>query len=330
MKEIKKKNNMALSNSLIRSKYMLTKEEQNLIYLLISQIDKDDEDFKDYRISVADLDNITKKEHNRARIKKLQDSILKKPLYIDEYKAVNWFSYIEIVPNESAIIVRFDKALKPHLIRLKEFFTKTELTTLLNFTSKYTSRLYLLLKSDFDKQKQFVSKVKVKYEVEYFNNSFQLPKSYCNRYNNFRREFLDNSINEINQKTNLRISYNEIKQGRKVVEIEFEISELKELYALDIKAKSKIKPLSPELLGISPTGTIGLNLRSILWEFNRDHQDILIDDCEFNAKDLNHIIQNHTKDKIEDICIEIANKYHRIKNKKAFFRSKLKKSSLDF
>ena len=321
MEILKSKRNISISNSLISSKYSLTKEEQSIIYLVISQINKDDEDFKDYKIHLNQFNKITGKNHNNVRFKSFQNSIMKKTINIDEYTVVNWFSYIKIIPNESAIIVRFDKALKPYLIRLKEFFTQAELLTLLNFNSKYTSRLYLLLKSDFDKQKQFVSTVKVKYNVNFFIHKYELSKSY-QKYSNFKTDFLSKSINEINQKTNLKISYNEIKQGRKVVEIEFEISEIKEL--LETLKPSKIKPLSPELLGISPTETIGFSLRNILWQFNKDHQDILIDDCEFNAKDLNYIIQNHSKDKIEDICIEIANRYEKIKNKKAFFRSKLK------
>ena len=322
MQIVKVNKNIALSNSLITSKYSLTKEEQNLIYLVIAQIDKDDEDFKDYCISTSDLERMTGKVHNKGRIKKLQDSIMRKPIKIEKESVVNWFSYIRVVPNQSSIIVRFDKALKPYLLQLKEFFTKTDLITLLKFSSKYSSRLYLLLKSEFDKQKKYKSKLKVIFSVEFFHVNYDLPNSYKYRYSSFKRDFLNLSLNEINQKTNLKISYNEIKQGRKVVEIEFEISEIKEL--LETLKPSKIKPLSPELLGISLTETIGFSLRNILWQFNKDHQDILIDDCEFNAKDLTYIIENHTKDKIEDICIEIANKYHRIKNKKAFFRSKLK------
>ena len=68
MKEIKSKKEMQISNSLVAGKYHLTKEEQNLIFLVASQIDKTDENFKKYRVSVADLEKATGRPKPKERI----------------------------------------------------------------------------------------------------------------------------------------------------------------------------------------------------------------------------------------------------------------------
>ena len=81
MKNIIFKKNLVISNSLINSKYSLTKEEQSIIYLVISQIDKEDENFKDYKISILDLEKITGKKHNRVRLKKITRFYIKKTYF---------------------------------------------------------------------------------------------------------------------------------------------------------------------------------------------------------------------------------------------------------
>jgi len=46
MKKITNKKDVSLSNNLVASKFHLTREEQNLVLLVASQISKHDEDFK--------------------------------------------------------------------------------------------------------------------------------------------------------------------------------------------------------------------------------------------------------------------------------------------
>ena len=347
MNELILKKDIAFSNSLIAGRYSLSKEEQNLIFLLASQINKDDEDFKDYKVTIENLNKATGTIHNRKRIKELQLSIMQKPIWLDKNKTrlCNWFSYIEALENESALLVRFDKALKPYLLQLKEFFTKAELSTLFIFKSKYSGRLYLLFKSEFDKQKQFKDKVAKKIAVLDLHNQFSMPKSYIDFYSKFKNMFLIKAVDEINEKTELNVSYKEIKTGRKITEIEFCISskvkeeEKKEIEKNNFiessrptKLRSKIKPsnikpLSRELLGLDPTENLNSNLRSLLSEFNRNHQDILINDCKFKERDIKAILKKYDVDSLIEICDTIYNKYEKIKNHQAFFRHQLK--SLD-
>lgn len=212
-----------LSNTIVKGRYELTKQEQSLIYLLIAQINKGDEDFKTYKITVRDLDGLSQTTHNRKRVKELQLSIMKKPIFITKTKVVNWFSCIEALENESALLVRFDKDLKPYLLQLKSEFTKAELPTLLSFTSKYSSRLFLLLKSDFERQ--YKQKKVFNYAIDYLLTAFEMPDSYSKKYSNFKDKFLLSTLDEINEKTAFTVDYKEKKSGRKITSIDFIISE---------------------------------------------------------------------------------------------------------
>ena len=320
---------------------------------MISQINKDDTKFTEYQVHIKDLEDFGLKEKKYSRYIDFAVKLQSKVIVINDEKRVltaNWFADIEYIKSTGIIRATISEKLKPYLLELKNEFVKAKLPTLLSFTSKYASRLYLFIKSDYGKQKNYKLFVSVKYKVEYILNTFEMPKSYNQRYSLFKNDFLNKSISEINEKTNLNVSYKEIKTGRKITEIEFCISskvkeEKKEIEKNNFiesprptKLKSKInpslkpsniKPLSPELLGIEePTNYYpsftNSNLRNLLSDFNKDHQDILINDCKLKEKDIRAILKKYDVDSLIEICDVIYNKYEKIKNHQAFFRSQLK------
>ncbi|MGC9169056.1 MAG: replication initiation protein [Desulfurella sp.] len=73
-------------NNLIMSRYNLSLAEQRLILQVVSMISKDDEDFKNYTIRVADyLDLINSNSPNTyQKIKEFAETLLKKPLHIPQ------------------------------------------------------------------------------------------------------------------------------------------------------------------------------------------------------------------------------------------------------
>jgi len=95
MKEIKNVNagkEIAMSNTLVAGKYSLTKEEQNLIFLVASMVKKEDKEFHRYKISISDLEKATGVKHNRVRLKQLMHSIMSKPVWLnkEQTKIANW------------------------------------------------------------------------------------------------------------------------------------------------------------------------------------------------------------------------------------------------
>jgi len=74
------------SNALITAKYNLSKVEQKIILLIVSMINKDDEDFYQYRFSIKDFfDNTdTDSKKNHSYIKNAFKGLLEKPIEIKE------------------------------------------------------------------------------------------------------------------------------------------------------------------------------------------------------------------------------------------------------
>jgi len=215
--EIEDRKVCKISNKLIEAKYKLTLEEQRLILLTIAQVDKDDEDFKTYRIDLKNLEDKVNKKINKTRMKDLAFAIMKKPFMLPETKKIyNFFSAIEPLEAESALKVQFHPDLKPFLLNLKKEFTKYSLENLLNLQSVYAVRIYQLLKQ----YEQIGSR---KFNVDELREILQTPSSYKN-FKDFKIKVLNIAKKEINAKTDIKIDWEVTKRaGRKIVEIEFTI-----------------------------------------------------------------------------------------------------------
>jgi len=307
MKKISNKKDVSLSNNLVASKFHLTREEQNLVLLVASQISQYDEDFKDYKVTVKDLENATGVKHNRQRIKDMSLSIMSKPIVLPGSKAVvNWFSCIESIENETALQVRFDKKLKPFLLHLEQY-TKAELSYIFSFKNKYSSRLYLLLKSEYGKQ----SKCKRFVDVEYLITQFVMPKSYSQRYSLFKNDFLNKALEEINEKTDLDVRYKELKTGQKITSIEFSISR---------KQQSEEQLIQEILSTQTKSDFIPANASKCVI-------DVLLDDeLELTKNDIKRIFEHYKLEDIEQICLDLSNSWDSSKliSKIGFLRGKLK------
>jgi plasmid replication initiation protein len=319
-KGLKEKKGIAFSNSLICGKYSLTKEEQNLIYLVASQIHKDDKEFHRYKVHLSDLDKATGTKHNRQKIKELMNSIMSKPIWLNQEQTEisNWFSYIKSVEKENALMCEFHWSLKSHLLDLQGLFTKAELTTLFTFKSKYTSRLYMLLKSIYDLETCKIPKTRVctVFEVDYLISSFSMPKSYAQRYSAFKENFLISSINEINEHTNFNISYDDKsthrKSGRKITSIEFCISEKE-------KSQEQLKKEIENTKTLSDYMPKNISSKAI---------SVLLDkELGLKNHDLKHIFDHYKSSDIENICEDLWKCWDspKIISKQGLLRGKIKK-----
>jgi len=308
--------NLVLSNQLVKGRYQLSKEEQNFIYLMISQIEKDDTEFKEYQIHIKDLENAELTQKQYGRYKEFAKSLMSKVVTIENEKSIltaNWFADIEYIKNTGYIRATISQKLKPYLLQLKKEFVQAKLPTLLQFKSKYSSRLYLLLKSDFDRQSKHRKNLFVIYDLEGLHNRFELPKSYKSVYKNFKEKFLLNALEEINEKTDLDIQYKELKTGRKITSIEFCIS----------KKQQSEEQLIQEILSTqTKSDFIPANASKCVI-------DVLLDDeLGFTKNDIKKLFDYYKLEDIEKVCLELFNSWDSTTittPKISFFRGKLKK-----
>lgn len=213
-----KQNYSRQSHLIVNAKYAFTCNEIDLILTLLTAISKDDEDFKDYVFDIRELESKTFKKWNHTRLQGTCESLLSKTLKIqiskNEWKMFSWFSYFGY--NHGVITCRFDKALKPYLLEIKNRFVISDLRMILPMRSSYSKRIYLLLK-------EYAKIGERSLDIKELQEILQVPKSHKDKYNKFKVAVLKKAETDINKFTDLEVKLSEKKRGRKVAEITYTI-----------------------------------------------------------------------------------------------------------
>ena len=221
---VKYKTLMVKSNYIIEASYKLNLQEQRLIYILTTKIEKDDTQFKSYRFTQSEVNNILSKHKITFReLSQNIDSLRNKELIIKTEKSVlqmKWLSSRETF-NNGDIELCFDIKLKPYLLQLKDRFTKLSLNEVVTFNSNYSCRIYELLKQYEGIGNRIIS-------IESLRSMFCIKVTEYSRYNDFKRKVILQAQKEINSNnTDINFTFQEIKTGKKVTAIKFYIKQNK-------------------------------------------------------------------------------------------------------
>lgn len=216
------------ANDLIqKSRFNLSLQQQKIVLYLISQISPFDDDFKLYEFSIPEFCRICgifvesgKNYHDlKEAIKEIRDKSIWVTLEDGRETTLAWIEKPYIDPQSGTIQIRLDKDMKPFLLHLKSNFTQYELIYTLHFKSKYSIRLYELVKSVHYHETGNYEK---RYGVDELKKL--LDAEVYKEYRDFKRRALEKAVQEINTYSDKNVSYLELKKGKKVLAIIFEIS----------------------------------------------------------------------------------------------------------
>ncbi len=230
---------VAQGNNLVEARHNnpLSAREQKIVLTMVSMIQPTDEDFKDYRISVKEFSEMLGLTGSTkyTEIKEIAKSLMSKSIEIPQadggWLLANWISSAEYKKGEGIIALSFSPKLKPYLLQLKQY-TSYRLSNILSLSSSYSIRLYELLRkwSFLGKWESPVEEIREKLGA--------ITKSYL-LYGNFKSKILLPAIKELNEHTDLSISFKEIKKGRSVERIEFTIRQAPEKEVKVLKELNK-------------------------------------------------------------------------------------------
>jgi plasmid replication initiation protein len=272
-------------NAVVEARYKLTVEEQRLIKTLVSQIQRSDEDFKVYEIRVIDLAKLIgiHDEYYYTRIKKLTKTLRDNSLCFtnengDEVQT-GWLSSAVYRKGKGSVELRFDPVLKPYLLQLKTLFMSYELGNILRLKGMYSIRIYELLK-------QYETIGRRRFLLEELKHILKIDSEY-QQYRDFKKFVLAPSQNEISEKTDISYSIDEIKKGRKVIALIFEIKSKKK--ARENKAKkatpSEKKTGNQIVDQLVNLGIIQKTAEELVGEYSEEHIQAEIAYAEAQCKE---------------------------------------------
>jgi len=229
-------------NDLVEAHHIdpLSVSEQKVVLTMISMIEPADDDLKTYLLNVRDFAEMVglKGESTYSEIKKISKTLVSKvieiPIGKKDWLVATWASSVRYRSNEGTVEFSFDPKLKPYLLQLKNQFTSYKLSNILNLKSTYSIRMYELMK-----KWQHLGRWECSLDDLRGILGAKYIKSYS-VYGNFKNRVLSPAIVELNEKTDVQISFIEIKKGRSVERIEFTIRHAPEKEIKLSKPKNKL------------------------------------------------------------------------------------------
>jgi plasmid replication initiation protein len=205
-------------NDFINARHQLSVAEMRIVLMMIAQIQRDDEEFKPYRIYIKDfadaVGTLHKGEYERAR--EITSNLMKRVMEIPKengYLQISFLSSAEYTRGTGYVELSFDPKLKPHLLKLKERFTQYDIRNVLSLQSFYSIRIYELLRQYSRIGERLMS-------VDELKNILKLPASY-HHYASFKRRIILQAQRDLAKHTDIAFSFEEQKTGRKVTHILF-------------------------------------------------------------------------------------------------------------
>lgn len=212
------------SNSLIEASYRLTLDEMRLLALTIGTMNpKGDQQIFEFSVSEF-IKQFPDVNHDRAytQIKSAIERISERWVKTEDESYVTkfrWVSSQTYFKKEGRFKIALTNEIMPYLTQLKGQFTQYQLEHISGFVSVHSMRFYELLT-------QYKRIGERRITVEDLKKWLQLEKKY-NLWAELQRWVIKPALSEINEKSDLFVEYEPVKQGRKTIGVEFTISDEK-------------------------------------------------------------------------------------------------------
>lgn len=210
------------SNELIqRRTHLLSVQEQKIILFLISQLRPDQKDFEYQVFDIIDFCEAcgihTKSGKNYNDLRKAIQGLRDKSMWIIGEKKdtlISWIQKAEIEYGSGTVNIMFDPDMKPFLLELKNKYTQFDLIYTLTMRSKYSVRLYEILKSY----------EKIGDPIQFSLSRFkELVGAEYEEWYDIKRRIVEAAIKEINEVGDMHVLYTTKKKGKAIIGITFSV-----------------------------------------------------------------------------------------------------------
>jgi plasmid replication initiation protein len=230
-------------NALTNARYDYTELQQDLLFFIISKLNPDNRE--GYSLSITELSKLTGKKYNAAYLHKATADMGSRVLEVlteKSYEQIWMFQRVKYHLGQGIIEFDFTKHILPYLFDLKNNFTSFELAAALRLTSKYAKRIYPLCSQWKD-----LGETK-KYDLQDLKKMLGLLDDKGNermkQLIDLRTNVLDVAMKQINEHTELHVSYKLEKVGRSFKNIVFTVKSqaLAEPIPFDLVATNQVVP----------------------------------------------------------------------------------------
>ena len=210
-------------NALTNARYEYTELQLDLFFFLVSKLRKGQNTIL-YELNIKELSSLTGKKYNAAYLHKAtadMGSRVFEVLTEHSYEQIWMFQRVKYLLGQGIIEIKLTEDIIPYLFDLKDNFTSYQLASALRLTSKYAKRVYQICSQWKD-----LGETK-KYDLQEFRKTLGLidakGKEKMKQIKELREKVLDIAVKQINEHTELNISYKLEKRVRTYTSIAFKV-----------------------------------------------------------------------------------------------------------
>lgn len=217
------------SNRLIEASYRLTLIEQQIILYAICRSREEQVGISSdipVRIKAMDFANHfgTNPERVYAQLKSAMDTLFERHVVIHDIDTdtllprvnkVRWISKASYIDGAGHIQLIFSSDVIGYITRLESEFTSYRLEKIGAMSSIHAVRLYEILV-------QYLNIGKRDIEIEWLKNALQITEGYT-RISDLKKRVIEVSVKQINEHSDISVSYSQEKTGRNITHLAFKI-----------------------------------------------------------------------------------------------------------
>lgn len=215
------------ANELVEARYRFDIWETRVFAKMLTMIKPDDGDLQLYDIHVGDLlrdFNLQDAGDNYQAVKQAAKKLISRVIEIEKEtpEGVKWYAVPLLAGAQgfkearrgNYISVQFHPELKPYLLELKERYLQYDIRNLWGLTSVYSVRIYELLK-------QYERIGKRNFTLEDLRLRLAVQPDEYKLYGHFKDKVVLKAQADLREFTDISFSFDEHKEGRRVVAITF-------------------------------------------------------------------------------------------------------------
>ncbi len=213
-------------NVITNARHELSAVRLDIYFMLLSRLKPGDN--SKYEISVREIESLTGRQWNYQQLKDATSGLIGKVFEIEEEDGllqVALMSSAKYLKGQGRIQLTVAEELKPYLVDLKNNFTSFQLFCVLSMSSKYAKWLYVHLSrwKDVGYIAYEVDDLRVKLNLK--DPRGKAPEQY-KQWGQFKDNVLEPAMKQINECSDLKVSYLTDKKGKSIHKIGFFIKHL--------------------------------------------------------------------------------------------------------
>lgn len=202
----------------------LSLKGRKLLYLAISQCKKTDTEFFEYSISVKSFADMMDIDASNIYVEMdaTTDELMRTFIKYRDGKSVRKYSLFSLCQyNDSTIRFKLNPDMTEFLLELKGNFSQPLLAEFVRMRSPYSMAIWHLMQREMNSKKPYADHI-----IEFDLSLDELrevtgTEKKLEKLSNFKNRVLDKALKEIDENCNVVITYEHIKQGRKVIGFHF-------------------------------------------------------------------------------------------------------------